>query len=58
MEAIAEVVDGSQKKNFSVYTRLRSTLNSLREFYYCEGAGVSGKALNSEAYSVRLRVTT
>ena len=53
VEAIAEVVDDSHKKNLSVYTRLRNTLNSLKDFYYCDGAGVSGQALDSEAYSVR-----
>ena len=53
VEAIAEVINDSHKKHLSVYTQLRSTLNSLKDFYYCDGAGVSGTVLNSEAYSVR-----
>ena len=52
VEAIAKVVDDSHKRNLPVYSRLYDTLKSLREFYYCDGAGVSIRALDSEAYSV------
>ena len=32
--------------------RLLNLIKLLREFFYCEGAGVSGKALDIEGYFV------
>ena len=44
--------DDSHKKSFSIYHRLLHTLKSLREFYYCDGAGLSSKVLDSDRYTV------
>ena len=44
-----------RKKDLLVQQRLLDTLNSLRDFYYCEGDGVSGRALDSDAYLVRYK---
>ena len=46
----------TRKKDLVYHRRLLDTLTSLRDFYYCEGQGVTGRALDSEAYLVRLKL--
>ena len=41
-----------RKKDLIVHQRLFEILASLRDFYYCEGEGVVGKALDCDAYLV------
>lgn len=50
MEQLSKV---PRKKDLLVQQRLLDTLNSLRDFYYCEGEGVRGRALDCETYLVR-----
>lgn len=53
VEAIGQITDISRRKSHHVHLRLLNTLKALREFYYCDGAGVNGNALDTEAYFVR-----
>lgn len=51
--AVEQLSKVPRKKDVLVQQRLLDTLNSLRDFYYCEGEGVSGRALDCDAYLVR-----
>ena len=53
VEAIDQITDVSRRKSHLVHLRLYNTLKALRVFYHCDGAGVNGKALDTEAYFVR-----
>lgn len=53
VEAVEHLSRIPRKKNLPIHRRLLDTLNSLRDFYYCEGEGVNGGALDSDAYLVR-----
>ena len=52
VKAIDQITEISRRKPHHVHLRLFNTLKTLREFYYCDGAGVSGTALDTEAYFV------
>ena len=53
IEAIDEISDVCRQRNVPLHHRLVNVLKLLREFFYCEGAGVSGQALDTEGYLVR-----
>ena len=42
-----------RKKDLILHLNLFDALISLRDFYYCEGEGVSGRALDTDSYLVR-----
>ena len=52
VEAIDQITELSRQKSHHVHLRLFNTLKALREFYYCDGAGVNGTALDTQAYFV------
>ena len=52
IEALDKLLTTQKKKHFSVNQRLSNVLKSLREFYYCDGDGVSRTVLDSEKYMV------
>ena len=52
VEAIDQITELSRQKSQHVHLRLFNTLKALREFYYCDGAGVNGTALDTQAYFV------
>ena len=52
LEAIERIMKDPHKKSYSEHHKLLQILTALREFYYCGGAGISRRVLDSERYKV------